>query len=142
MLLLLSCWRLLPGDEVVPDREPDMGCDDMAVAAVLLTVGDTTGETIEATTASWRLAGGDWQQMDCRDEPCTEWAGAWEVSGDLEVRATLTGEVPEAPCCDYAAESTERVTVELDSWGCHPVPVEVRLQLDTDEQVCLDTGCQ
>ena len=73
-------------------------------------------------------------------EPCTSLAGAWQLTGDFELRASLTGEVEEAPCCFYDSWAEARVSVELDGQGCHPETAEVQLVIDTEDWACVDTG--
>lgn len=143
LLLLTSCFLLPRGGDtpIVVAVPPEPGCDDMAVAALYVEVRDLDGAALEPSTLEWRIAGEQWAPADCWDESCTSWVAGWNVAGDMEVRASLSGTVDGMACCEHIAEAEARVTIVWDDWGCHPESQEIALELDTQSWECLDSGC-
>jgi len=141
MLLLLSGCFMLPGTEtpvaIGVGGLPQEDCGGMSVAALYVELQGVDAQDELATSVEWRLASEDWEDAECGDESCTWWVAGYDVSGDMEVRGAISGEVQDLPGCEHIAFDEVRVTVEDD--GCHPITEEIALVLDPEAIEC-DTG--
>lgn len=89
-------------------------CDEMAVAAVFITVVDIDGAAIDGATATWETAD---ESGDC--DALTEGGLACAYEREGEITVTIT------------AEGFETITQTFDvsGDGCHPIPEEAEITL-------------
>jgi hypothetical protein len=89
-------------------------CDDMAVAAVFITVIDIDGAPIDSATATWENAG---ESGDCDALAEGGIACAYEREGAVTVTITAEGFETITQSFDVAAD------------GCHPIPEQAEITL-------------
>lgn len=91
-----------------------ISCNEMAVAAVFITVVDIDGAAIEGATATWATAD---ESGDC--DALTEGgiACAYEREGEITVTVTAEG------------FETITQTFQVESDSCHPIPEEAEITL-------------
>jgi hypothetical protein len=93
------------------------GCDDMAVASVVVTIVDQDGTAITDAAVVYNVNGG--QDANCEDGAEGEWICGYEETGQIEVTAAKSG---------YTSDS-DTVTVSLTEDECHVQSQELELEL-------------
>ena len=89
-------------------------CDEMAVAAVFITVVDIDGAAIDSATATWETAD---ESGDCDALTDGGIACAYEREGEITVTITAEGFETITQTFDVAAD------------GCHPIPEQAEITL-------------
>jgi len=128
------------GTEPYPiDTGAVTACDDIAYASVVVDVVDPNGAPLSGAIVQWTAPGSDEAPQDaqCSNDDCTEFVAGWEVSGSIDVSATLHQDT-EDPCCWYDDSTSSSVEVPLTADGCHVVTQYVTLTLDPSLLTCAD----
>jgi hypothetical protein len=107
---------------LVACEDTTVGCDDMAVSSVSLTVEDADGNAITGANATYTVDGG--VPSACEEFGDGNYACGYEQAGEITVTASAAG----------YAEASATVTVEADE--CHVITEQVTLTLDVAD--CTD----
>lgn len=128
------------GTEPYPvDTGVETGCTDIAYSSVVVDVVDPNGAPLSGADVTWTPTGSGAtpEAAQCANDDCTEFVAGWEVSGAIDVMATLH-EDTEDPCCWVDDTTTSTVEVPLTADGCHVLTQYVTLTLDPSLMTCAD----
>ncbi len=119
------------------DDSGQVGCDDIAVSSVNISVVDPSGNPTHATEVWYTVNGGERQPAECLNDVCSSWMAGWESTGTFVIEGKLYEPLEDSSCYMWD-EDTVTVEVPMDDWGCHPVTQQVTLTLDPSIIQCDD----
>ena len=145
-----GCIIVLPGgggDEPTepmpyPDDTGGPACTTEAVASLNVRVVDFEGAPVPEAEVYWSAQGMDMGgEAECLDEACTVFTAGWDVSGPVEIFASMERPT-EDPACFWYASASAVVEVPMDASGCHVETQSLTLELPFPEMICEDIGVE
>jgi hypothetical protein len=137
LLATLAACEPTSGPNVVTDPPVDV-----AEWSVIVTVVDQLGQPFSPDDAYWELPYGfddtfTQYALECLNDDCTQFGVSLDTTGEFWVAATYERSITETDLCWYQGYDASPVFVEHPTDMSQWAAVEITLQLDTDQQVCI-----
>jgi hypothetical protein len=128
-----------------PTSEPNVVIDppvEVDQWSAIVSVVDQNGQRLSPDEAYWYLPPEfddtrTEHALECLNDDCTEFGVSLDVIGDFYVAAIHERSVAESDLCWYAGYDASPVLVELPADMTQWAAVEITLQLDTDQMICI-----